>query len=80
MDQHENVYGIGPPRGQTLCCGCHGPRPKAAGNSFLQGGKPFIETVIVEEKPVLKKLADWLVRGARRQAQGSHLASRRRHS
>jgi uncharacterized ferredoxin-like protein len=34
--------------------------PKSGGQLFLQGGKPFIETVVVEERAVLKKLADWL--------------------
>jgi len=34
--------------------------PKSGGQLFLKGGTPFIETVIVEEKATLKKLADWL--------------------
>lgn len=34
--------------------------PKSGGQLFLKGGTPFIETVIVEEKSTLKKLADWL--------------------
>jgi hypothetical protein len=34
--------------------------PKTGGQLFLKGGTPFIETVIVEDKPTLKQLADWL--------------------
>ena len=43
-----------------LCAVAAMTAPKSGGQLFLQGGKPFIETVIVEEKPALKKLADWL--------------------
>jgi len=34
--------------------------PKSGGQLFLKGGTPFIETVIVEDRATLKKLADWL--------------------
>lgn len=34
--------------------------PKSGGQLFLKGGKPFIETVIVEDKPTLSRLAEWL--------------------
>lgn len=34
--------------------------PKSGGQLFLKGGKPFLETVIVEDRPTLAKLAEWL--------------------
>src|SRR3569833_2443772 len=34
--------------------------PKSGGQLFVKGARPFIETVIVEEKATLKQLADWL--------------------
>lgn len=49
-----------------LCAVAAMTAPKSGGQLFLKGGTPFVETVIVEEKPVLKKLADWL------RAQGDH--------
>jgi len=43
-----------------LCAVAAMTAPKSGGQLFLKGGTPFIETVIVEEKQVLKQLADWL--------------------
>lgn len=43
-----------------LCAVAAMTAPKSGGQLFLKGGTPFIETVIVEEKAALKKLADWL--------------------
>lgn len=43
-----------------LCAVAAVTAPKSGGQLFLKGGTPFIETVIVEDKPTLKKLADWL--------------------
>lgn len=43
-----------------LCAVAAMTAPKSGGQLFLKGATPFIETVIVEEKPALKKLADWL--------------------
>src|SRR5437773_7992032 len=43
-----------------LCAVAAMTAPKSGGQLFLKGGTPFIETVIVEDKAVLKKLADWL--------------------
>jgi uncharacterized ferredoxin-like protein len=43
-----------------LCAVAAVTAPKSGGQLFLKGGAPFIETVIVEEKATLKKLADWL--------------------
>ncbi len=34
--------------------------PKSGGQLFLKGSKPFIETVIVEDKAELHRLAEWL--------------------
>jgi len=43
-----------------LCAVAAMTAPKSGGQLFLKGGTPFIETVIVEDKTILKKLADWL--------------------
>jgi uncharacterized ferredoxin-like protein len=49
-----------------LCAVAAMTAPKSGGQLFLKGGLPFIETVIVEEKATLKRLADWLrARGER---------------
>src|SRR5512140_249299 len=34
--------------------------PKSGGQLFLKGAKPFIETIIVEDRPTLSRLAEWL--------------------
>ena len=43
-----------------LCAAAAMTAPKSGGQLFLKGAKPFIETVIVEDKPTLAKLAEWL--------------------
>jgi uncharacterized ferredoxin-like protein len=43
-----------------LCAVAAMTAPKSGGQLFLKGGTPFIETVIVDDKPTLKNLADWL--------------------
>jgi len=43
-----------------LCAVAAVTAPKSGGQLFLKGAKPFIETVIVDDKPTLKTLADWL--------------------
>ena len=49
-----------------LCAVAAMTAPKSGGQLFLKGSKPFIETVIVEERDTLKHLADWLrARGTR---------------
>ncbi len=49
-----------------LCAVAAMTAPKSGGQLFLKGGKPFIETVIVEERDTLQRLADWLrARGTR---------------
>jgi uncharacterized ferredoxin-like protein len=43
-----------------LCAVAAVTAPKSGGQLFLKGAKPFMETVIVEDKETLKRLADWL--------------------
>ena len=43
-----------------LCAMAAMTAPKSGGQLFLKGATPFIETVIVEDKATLKRLADWL--------------------
>jgi uncharacterized ferredoxin-like protein len=42
-----------------LCAVAAMTAPKSGGQLFLKGAKPFIETVIVEDKPTLARLAEW---------------------
>jgi uncharacterized ferredoxin-like protein len=43
-----------------LCAVSAMTAPKSGGQLFLKGAKPFIETVIVEERDTLSQLAEWL--------------------
>ncbi len=43
-----------------LCAVAAMTAPKSGGQLFLKGSKPFIETVIVDDKDVLHKLAVWM--------------------
>ncbi|HVU15485.1 MAG TPA: DUF2148 domain-containing protein [Candidatus Didemnitutus sp.] len=43
-----------------LCATAAMTAPKSGGQLFLKGAKPFIETVIVEDRATLSRLADWL--------------------
>ena len=43
-----------------LCAVAAMTAPKSGGQLFLKSGTPFIETVIVEDKAELERLADWL--------------------
>ncbi len=43
-----------------LCAVAAMTAPKSGGQLFLKGSKPFIETVIVEERETLGRLAEWL--------------------
>ena len=43
-----------------LCAVAAMTAPKSGGQLFLKGAKPFIETVIVEERDTLQRLAEWL--------------------
>jgi uncharacterized ferredoxin-like protein len=42
-----------------LCAVAAMTAPKSGGSLFLKGSKPFIETVILEDRDTLKRLADW---------------------
>ena len=59
MNQHE-IFMDSIRHVARLCAVSAMTAPKSGGQLFLKGGKPFIETVIVEEEATLKKLADWL--------------------
>ena len=43
-----------------LCAVAAMTAPKSGGQLFLKGSKPFIETVIVEDRDTLSRLAGWL--------------------
>ncbi len=43
-----------------LCAVAAMTAPKSGGALFLKGSKPFIETVIVEDKDDLHRLAEWM--------------------
>jgi uncharacterized ferredoxin-like protein len=43
-----------------LCAAAAMTAPKSGGQLFLKGSKPFIETVIIEDKVTLTRLAGWL--------------------
>lgn len=59
MDQHDIFMEALRQVGQ-LCAVAAMTAPKSGGQLFLKGSKPFIETVIVEERATLEKLAGWL--------------------
>lgn len=42
-----------------LCAVAAMTAPKSGGSLFLKGSKPFIETVILEDRDTLKRLAEW---------------------
>jgi uncharacterized ferredoxin-like protein len=49
-----------------LCAVAAMTAPKSGGQLFLKGAKPFIETVIIEDRQTLNRLAEWLrARGTR---------------
>jgi uncharacterized ferredoxin-like protein len=43
-----------------LCAVAAMTAPKSGGQLFLKGSKPFIETIIIEDRPTLDRLAGWL--------------------
>lgn len=43
-----------------LCAVAAMTAPKSGGQLFLKGAKPFIETVVVENKDDLRRLAEWM--------------------
>ncbi len=59
MDQHE-IFIDALRQVAKLCAIAAMTAPKSGGQLFLKGAKPFIETVIVEERATLLQLAGWL--------------------
>jgi len=59
MDQHE-IFLESVRHVAKLCAVAAMTAPRSGGQLFLKGGTPFIETVIVEDRATLRKLADWL--------------------
>src|SRR6266481_7173801 len=59
MDQNEIVIGALHQVAQ-LCAVAAITAPKSGGQLFLKGSKPFIETVIVEDRETLQRLAGWM--------------------
>jgi len=59
MDQHE-LFMDALRNVAKLCAVAAMTAPKSGGQLFLKGAKPFIETVIVEERDTLARLAEWL--------------------
>ncbi len=59
MDQHE-IFLDALRQVAKLCAVAAMTAPKSGGQLFLKGAKPFIETVIVEDRTTLLRLAQWL--------------------
>ncbi|HEY3290209.1 MAG TPA: DUF2148 domain-containing protein [Anaerolineae bacterium] len=59
MDQHE-IFMQALRHCAQLCAVAAMTAPKSGGQLFTKGAKPFIETVIIEDRDTLKRLADWL--------------------
>ena len=59
MDQHD-LFMRALRQVADLCAVAAMTAPKSGGQLFLKGGKPFIETVIVEDREILSRLAAWL--------------------
>lgn len=68
MDQNE-IFQHAIHQVAELCAVAAMTAPKSGGQLFLKGSKPFIETVILDDKAILHRLADWMrVRGNRLRA------------
>jgi uncharacterized ferredoxin-like protein len=59
MDQHE-IFIDALRQVAKLCAVAAMTAPKSGGKLFLKGAKPFIETVIVEDRATLLQLSAWL--------------------
>src|SRR5690349_5465239 len=59
MNQHE-IFIESVRNVAKLCAVAAMTAPKSGGQLFLKGATPFVETVIVEDKATLKRLANWL--------------------
>ncbi|HEX8991347.1 MAG TPA: DUF2148 domain-containing protein [Anaerolineales bacterium] len=65
MDQRE-IFQHALHQVAELCAVAAMTAPKSGGQLFLKGSKPFMETVIVDDRDVLHQLAEWMrVRGDR---------------
>ena len=58
MNQHE-IFMEALRHVARLCAVAAMTAPKSGGQLFLKGAKPFIETVIIEDKEIFKRLAEW---------------------
>lgn len=68
MNQHE-IFMDALRQVAELCAVAAMTAPKSGGQLFSKGAKPFIETVIVEDREILNRLAAWLrERGTRLKA------------
>ena len=72
MNQHE-IFMEALRHVARLCAVAAMTAPKSGGQLFLKGAKPFIETVIIEDKEIFKRLAEW-----QREAAQIHVAFERR--
>jgi uncharacterized ferredoxin-like protein len=59
MEQHE-MFMMALRQVAQLCAVAAMTAPKSGGQLFVKGAKPFIETVIIDERDTLRQLADWL--------------------
>src|SRR5512146_2318176 len=59
MDQHE-LFMDALRHVAQLCAVAAMTAPKSGGQLFSKGAKPFIETVIIEDRNTLTRLAEWL--------------------
>ncbi len=59
MDQHEMMLDA-VRNVARLCAVTAMTAPKSGGQLFLKGSKPFIETVILEDRETLGRLAEWM--------------------
>ena len=65
MDQHE-IFMEALRHVAQLCAVAAMTAPKSGGQLFSKGAKPFIETVIIEDRETLGRFAEWLrARGTR---------------
>jgi hypothetical protein len=65
MDQHE-IFMAALRHVAQLCAVAAMTAPKSGGQLFSKGAKPFIETVIIEDRETLGRFAEWLrARGTR---------------
>ncbi len=59
MEQHD-IFQDALRQVAKLCAVAAMTAPKSGGQLFLQGAKPFIETIILDDRDMLHQLAEWL--------------------